>query len=92
MDFLPLSRNHSQMVENNPDVMSQMAKKSGLSSELQFYDVYSLDDPELLTHIPRPAVALPVIIPLTPAWDRSRRAEDDDKEPCAGLGPDEPVI
>lgn len=71
--------------------MNQLAAKLGLSSELQFYDVYSLDDPEQLTHIPRPALALLVVIPLTPAWDRSRKAEDANKEPYTGSG-DEPVI
>ncbi|KAH8730228.1 putative ubiquitin carboxyl-terminal hydrolase [Phaeosphaeriaceae sp. PMI808] len=92
MDHLPLSRNSSQMAENNPDVMNQLAMKLGLSSELQFYDVYSLDEPEQLAHIPRPALALLVIIPLTPAWDRSRKAEDANKEPYTGFGSDEPVI
>tara|TARA_R110002003_G_scaffold95_1_gene7239 strand:- start:16800 stop:17501 length:702 start_codon:yes stop_codon:yes gene_type:complete len=80
------------MAENNPDVMNQLATKLGLSSELRFYDVYSLNDPEQLAHIPRPALALLVIIPLTPAWDRSRQAEDANKEPYTGSGPDEPVI
>ncbi|KAI0477928.1 ubiquitin carboxyl-terminal hydrolase [Xylariaceae sp. FL0804] len=80
------------MLENNPEVMNQLAAKLGLSSELQFYDVFSLDEPELLADIPRPVLALLVIIPLTPAWDRSRRAEDADKKPYTGFGPDEPVI
>jgi ubiquitin carboxyl-terminal hydrolase L3 len=80
------------MLENNPDVMNQLASKLGLSSELQFYDVYSLDEPELIAHIPRPALALLVIIPLTPAWDQARNAEDAGKEPYTGSGPDEPVI
>ncbi|KAI2829331.1 hypothetical protein CBS147482_7312 [Aspergillus niger] len=82
------------MIENNPDVMNQLAAKLGLSPELQFYDVYSLDDPSQLTHIPRPALTLLVIIPLTPAWDQSRKAEDANKEePYPGSGrPDEPVI
>ncbi|EGY21320.1 ubiquitin carboxyl-terminal hydrolase [Verticillium dahliae VdLs.17] len=80
------------MLENNPDVMNQLAATLGLSSDLEFHDVYSLDDPELLAHIPRPALALLVIIPLTPAWDQSRRAEDADKEDYAGSGPDEPVV
>lgn len=52
MDHLSLSRYSSQMAENNPDVMNQLATKLGLSSELQFYDVYSLDAPEKLAHIP----------------------------------------
>jgi ubiquitin carboxyl-terminal hydrolase L3 len=80
------------VAENNPDVMNQLAAKLGLSPELQFYDVYSLDEPELLAHIPRPVLALLVIIPLTPAWARAREAEDADAEPYAGSGPDEPVI
>ncbi|CBF87294.1 uncharacterized protein ANIA_11218 [Aspergillus nidulans FGSC A4] len=72
--------------------MNQLATKLGLSSELQFYDVYSLNEPEQLAHIPRPAFALLVVIPLTPAWDESRKAEDADKEPYTGSGTDEPVI
>ncbi|KFY22999.1 hypothetical protein V491_02671, partial [Pseudogymnoascus sp. VKM F-3775] len=79
------------MAENNPDVMDQLAAKLGLSSDLQFYDVYSLDQDQL-SHIPRPALALLVIIPLTPSWDRNRKAEDAAKEPYTGSGPNEPVI
>ncbi|THX02685.1 ubiquitin carboxyl-terminal hydrolase [Aureobasidium pullulans] len=80
------------MLENNPEVMNQLAKTLGLSSDLQFYDVYSLDEPGLLAHIPRPVLALLVTIPLTPAWAQDRKNEDADKQPYAGFGPDEPVI
>lgn len=72
--------------------MDQLAAKLGLSSSLRFYDVYSLDDPELLAYIPRPALALLVIIPLTAAWDQNRKAEDKDKGVYTGCGLDEPVI
>ncbi|KAG9603163.1 ubiquitin carboxyl-terminal hydrolase, partial [Aureobasidium melanogenum] len=81
-----------KMLENNPDVMDRLATKLGLSPSLQFYDVYSLDDPELLAHIPRPALALLVIIPLTAAWDHNRKAEDEHKEIYTGCGSGEPVI
>lgn len=80
------------MAENNPYVMTRLAIQLGLSPELQFYDVYSLDEPELLAHIPRPVLALLVTIPLTPAWDRDREAEDATKSDYAGFGPEEPVI
>ncbi|OTA52800.1 ubiquitin carboxyl-terminal hydrolase [Hypoxylon sp. EC38] len=80
------------MLENNPDVMNQLAEKLGLSSDLSFYDVWSLDEPELLAHIPRPALALLVILPFTPAWDKDRQAEDAGKGDYEGHGPDEPVI
>ncbi|KAK7987928.1 hypothetical protein PG989_008243 [Apiospora arundinis] len=77
--------------ENNPDVMTELATKLGLSSELQFYDVYSLDEPELLQHIPRPALALLAIIPLTPTWKAERQAEDSGKPDYTGVGSQEPV-
>ena len=80
------------MTENNPDVMTRLALQLGLSPELQFYDVYSLDEPELLAHIPRPAFALLVIIPLTSAWNRDRDTEDAGKSDYAGFGEEEPVI
>ncbi|KAI1214092.1 putative ubiquitin carboxyl-terminal hydrolase [Annulohypoxylon truncatum] len=79
-------------LENNPEVMNQLALKLGLSSELSFYDVWSLDEPELLAHIPRPVLALLVIFPLTPAWDKERREEDAEKGDYKGHGPEEPVI
>lgn len=72
--------------------MNKLKKLLGLSDELEFYDVWSLDDPELLAHIPRPAHALLVIIPLTKAWDEERKAEDADKEDYTGVGEGEPVI
>lgn len=80
------------MVENNPAVMNRLATKLGLSSQLHFYDLYFLDESEQLAHILRPALALLVIVPLPPAWDRSRKAEDANKELNTGSRPDEPVI
>jgi ubiquitin carboxyl-terminal hydrolase L3 len=78
--------------ENNPEVMNQLALKLGLSPELEFYDVYSLDDQDLLSHIPRPALALLVIIPMTPSWNADRTSEDADVEEYDAFGPSEPVI
>lgn len=73
--------------------MTQLATTLGLSPALQFHDIYSLDDPDGLAHIPRPALALLAIIPLTPAWDRARQAEDAGKlEPYVGSSSDDPVI
>ncbi len=72
--------------------MNALAARLGLSDDLAFYDVYSLDDPALLAHIPRPVLALLAIIPLTPSWRDSREAEDADKADYAGAGPDEAVI
>ncbi|PSS03529.1 ubiquitin carboxyl-terminal hydrolase [Coniella lustricola] len=80
------------MLENNPDVMNNLARSLGLSEKLAFYDVYSLDEPELLAHIPRPAYALLAIIPMNEAWLSERTAEDKHKDEYTGYGQDEPVI
>lgn len=72
--------------------MTTLAHKLGASPNLAFHDVYSLTEPSLLSLIPRPALALLVIIPLTPAWHASRIAEDSDKLDYEGKGEDEPVV
>jgi ubiquitin carboxyl-terminal hydrolase L3 len=80
------------VLENNPEVMNNLARVLGLDNSLSFYDIYSLTDPDLLAFIPRPVYALLVIIPLTPTWHATREAEDKDKAEYAGKGEDEPVI
>jgi ubiquitin carboxyl-terminal hydrolase L3 len=65
--------------------MNALASKLGLSDKLKFYDVWTIDEPELLYHIPRPCHALLVIIPFTEAWDRDRRAEDAKMEHYDGM-------
>jgi ubiquitin carboxyl-terminal hydrolase L3 len=62
---------------------------------LQWHDVYSFTETSLLSMVPRPVLALLVIIPLTPAsaWKLDRDAEDKDKPAIyQGKGPDEPVL
>ncbi|KAK3319378.1 ubiquitin carboxyl-terminal hydrolase [Apodospora peruviana] len=79
-------------LENHPEVMNELAAKLGLSPDLEWYDVYSLDEPEL-QHIPRPVLALLVIIPWTPAWGHDRAAEDATMpDTYQGFGLEEPVI
>lgn len=53
--FIPL--------ENSPEVLTSLVHHLGLSSELGFYDVYSLDEPGILGLIPRPVYALIFITP-----------------------------
>jgi len=72
--------------------MTSLAHTLGLRNDLVFYDVYSLTDADLLSFIPRPALALLVIIPMSPAWKASREEEDSTREEYAGSGDGEPVI
>lgn len=45
-------------LENNPEVFTDLIHRLGLTPELGCYDVYSIDEPDLLSMVPRPAHAL----------------------------------
>jgi ubiquitin carboxyl-terminal hydrolase L3 len=72
--------------------MNSLMSKLGLSSQLAFQDVWSIDDPQLLEFVPRPAHALLLIFPVSETYETFRREEDDGKQEYAGAGPDEPVV
>ncbi|KAK1910212.1 hypothetical protein P3342_006485 [Pyrenophora teres f. teres] len=88
-----MTKKRFTMLENHPEVMNQLARNLGFDTSVySFRDIWSLTDADLLAFIPRPVLALLVIIPLTPTWDEARTAEDKDKPEYAGKGEDEPVI
>ena len=68
-----------------------MVHHLGVSQTLGFYDIYSIDSPELLAFIPRPAYALIFICPAA-IYFRARESENDAMEPYEGSGEKEPVI
>ncbi|KAI0432756.1 putative ubiquitin carboxyl-terminal hydrolase [Xylaria sp. FL1042] len=82
--FIPL--------EANPELMTSLLRKLGLSSALQVHDVYSITEPELLAFIPRPALALLLVFPVSATYESSRLAEDAGVDEYKGKGPDEPVM
>ena len=79
-------------LENNPEVMTSLCHKLGLSPQLAFQDVYSVDEPELLSFLPRPAHALLLVFPTNETHQKFRDEEDKDKEEYTGHGPNEPVV
>lgn len=80
--FIPL--------ESNPDVFTKLIHKLGVSESLSFQDVYSIDDPELLAFIPRPAHALVLVCPEEYG---KVFAEDDAKvDSYSGSGENEDVV
>ncbi|KAF4988116.1 hypothetical protein FDECE_15185 [Fusarium decemcellulare] len=82
--FIPL--------ENNPDVFNKLIHNLGVSKKLGFYDVYSVDEPDLLAMIPRPVHALIFITPA-PMYYRVRENDAGSEQlTYDGSGPDEPVI
>jgi ubiquitin carboxyl-terminal hydrolase L3 len=93
----PTGRKAFIPLENNPDVFTSLVHDLGVSTDLGFYDVYDLDEPSLLSLIPRPVYALIFIAPS----DMQTAVRQQDGLPKSvsngGLtydksGPDEPVI
>ncbi|RMD42691.1 hypothetical protein DV735_g2463, partial [Chaetothyriales sp. CBS 134920] len=79
-------------LENNPEVMTSLVRELGLSPTLQFHDVFSLTEPALLDFLPRPAVALLLVFPVTETYEKFRIAEDRSKEEYNGSGEGEEVV
>ncbi|KAH7065389.1 hypothetical protein B0J12DRAFT_693731 [Macrophomina phaseolina] len=77
-------------LENNPAVFSHLIRSLGVSPKLGFYDVYSLDEPALLAHIPRPALALIFIAPSA-VYHSHRDVENAGMQAYDGVG-DQPVL
>lgn len=63
-------------LELNPEIFSQLAAKLGLSPVLQFHDVYSLTDPDLLAFLPQPVYAIILLFPLTGGYEDYRKQQD----------------
>jgi Ubiquitin carboxyl-terminal hydrolase, family 1 len=79
-------------LENNPDVMNSLVHNLGLSQSLAFQDVFSIDDPELLEFVPRPAHALLLIFPVSEVYEKARFDEDKSISVYDGAGEDERVL
>jgi ubiquitin carboxyl-terminal hydrolase L3 len=56
--------------------MTTLVHKLGLSKQLAFVDVYSLTDPDMLAFVPRPALALLLVFPVSPSYEKFRAEED----------------
>ncbi|KAE8447208.1 hypothetical protein EG329_011039 [Mollisiaceae sp. DMI_Dod_QoI] len=89
---VPKGRKAFVPLENNPEVMSSLVHTLGLSPTLSFHDVFSIEDPELLAFVPRPATALLLVFPVSKSYEAFRVQEDKDKKDYEGKGAGEPII
>ncbi|KAK6381487.1 ubiquitinyl hydrolase 1 [Exophiala oligosperma] len=89
---VPAGRKAFVPLENNPEVMTHLVRQLGLSPALEFHDVYSLTEPGLLAFLPRPAVALLLVFPVTSNYEKFRAAEDSSRPEYTGSGPEEEVV
>lgn len=72
--------------------MTSLLHKLGLSPSLQFHDVFSIDDPDLLAFIPRPAYALLLVFPVSVTYEKYREQEDSSRPAYEGSGEGEDVM
>lgn len=72
--------------------MTSLLRNLGLSDRLSFHDVFSIDDPDLLAFVPRPALALLLVFPVNDTFEEFRAQEDSTRHEYQGSGPDEEVI
>lgn len=72
--------------------MSSLLHKLGLSEKLAFHDVFSIDDPNLLAFVPRPAHALLLVFPVSDTYEAFRKQEDSNRQDYDAAGPEEEVV
>lgn len=85
-------KKHFVPLESNPELFTELAHSLGLSSTLAFHDVFSIDDPELLALIPRPALALVLVFPTTATYEEHTKHEEKLVQDYAKSGSQEDVI
>ncbi|TPX14028.1 uncharacterized protein E0L32_000422 [Thyridium curvatum] len=85
-------RKHYTPLESNPALFTELIHTLGLSSDLEFYDVLSLDDVDLLALVPRPTLALVLVFPTSPDYETEITDKDKDAAEYAKSGEEEDVI
>ncbi|KAI1735513.1 ubiquitin carboxyl-terminal hydrolase, family 1 [Xylaria scruposa] len=68
---------HFIPLESNPGLFTQLIHQLGVSTTLSFHDVWSLDDPDLLSLVPRPVLAFIMVFP-TPSDYEDRLVKESD--------------
>lgn len=83
---------HYIPLESNPMVFTQLIHKLGVSTSLAFHDVLSINDPDLLAFIPRPALALVLVFPTSAAYEDYKAKEEISRDDYISSGEDERVM
>ncbi len=84
--FIPL--------ESNPELFTELIHTLGMSKRLAFHDLLTLSpsDEDLLSFVPRPALALVLVIPAPEGYTARLREEEKDVPPHGKKGDEEDVV
>ena len=85
-------RKHFIPLESNPELFTELIHKLGVSESLAFHDILSLSDPDLLSFVPRPALALVLVFPTTFNYEAKLEEQDRDTPEYTKAGDEEDVI
>ncbi|KAF2678087.1 ubiquitin carboxyl-terminal hydrolase isozyme L1 [Lentithecium fluviatile CBS 122367] len=85
-------KKHFVPLESDPELFTELIHRLGLSSAVGFHDVLSIDEPDLLAFIRRPALALVLVFPTTATYDEHTRDEEKLTEDYAKCGAQEEVM
>ncbi|ODV90322.1 hypothetical protein CANCADRAFT_2052 [Tortispora caseinolytica NRRL Y-17796] len=78
-------------LECNPDVFNRLAHSMGVPDSMEFVDVYSLSQ-DMLEFVPRPAHALILVFPVSPAYEEYRHTQDADRPEYSLCGDQEDAL
>lgn len=85
-------RKHYIPLESNPTLFTELTHQLGLSTAVEFHDVLSLDDADLLSLIPRPTLALILVFPTAPDYEAEVAEKDRDAAEYTRSGDEEEVV
>ncbi|XP_045458747.1 ubiquitin carboxyl-terminal hydrolase isozyme L3-like [Melitaea cinxia] len=64
-------------LESNPEVMNKFLQKLGVPCNWNIVDVMGLE-PELLSWVPKPVIAVTLLFPLSDAYEHHKQKEEND--------------
>ena len=87
-----LHQKHYVPLESDPAVFSGLMHKLGAATSLQFVDIWSIDDPVQLALIPRPVLALVLVLPTSEAYEQRKLDDEATRQTYTGHGDGEDVM
>lgn len=85
-------RKHYFPLESNPDLFTQLIHRLGVSPSLVFQDVLSINDPDLLAFVARPALALVLVFPTSEVYEQQKATDEASRRQYEAYGEGEQVM